>query len=268
MALPTNISYGTVVGQFLAALQDSSDIDKLPEGVPMKGTVTFIASPVYVLDYSAAPNPVTILKTPIVCPLDSEGYVCSPYVAADSPLSRGVNLIATDDPDLLPVGWTWTVMYNLTDPVGRAVSLPTQNISVPTGITTDLTTVMNIAASNGAIITKGEQGEPGDVVGVTSGSWTGAVTLLSYPQTYLATLTGNVTSLTLPTSPYALESGTVTLVLTQDATGGRTITWPTSVKWPDGIAQQPAAGPNTLSVFHLLWTGATWLGLVGGKSFA
>lgn len=268
MALPTNISYGTVVGQFLAALQDGSDPDKIPEGVSMKGTVTFIASPVYVLDYNSAPNPVTIVKTPIVCELDSEGYLCSPYKAADSPLSRGVTLIATDDPDLLPVGWTWTVMFNLTDPNGARVSLPTQNILVPAGLTTDLTTVMNVATSNGTVITKGEQGEPGDVVGVTTGSWTGAVSLLSYPQTYLATLTGNVTSLTLPTSPYALESGTVTLVLTQDATGGRTITWPVSVKWPDGIAQQPAAGANTISIIHLLWTGQNWLGMVGGKSFA
>lgn len=268
MALPTNISYGTVVGQFLAALQDGPDPDKLPEGVPMSGTVTFIASPVYVLDYNSAPNPVTIVKTPIVCSLDSEGYVCSPYVSPTSPLSRGVSLIATDDPDLLPVDWTWTVMYNLTDPNGSRVSLPNQDILVPGGTTVDLTTVMNVAASNGTVITKGEQGEPGDVVGVTSESWTGAVTLLKYPQTYRATLTGNVTSLTLPTSPYALESGTLTLVLTQDATGGRTLTWPTSVKWAEGIAQQPAAAANSVSLIHLLWTGAQWLGMLGGKSFA
>ncbi len=163
MALPTNISYGTVVGQFLAAIQDGSDPDKLPEGIPMKGTVTFIASPTYVLDYQATPNPVTILKTPIICSLDSAGYVCSPYVAADSPLSRGVSLIATDDPDILPIGWTWTVMYNLTDPNGSRVALPNQNISVPTGVETDLTTVMNIAAANGVIITKGDKGDPGMV---------------------------------------------------------------------------------------------------------
>lgn len=256
------------MGQFLASLQDSSDADKLPEGVPMTGTVTFIATPVYVLDYTSAPNPVTIVKTPIICPLDSSGYLCSPYSAVGSPLSRGVSLIATDDPDLLPVGWTWSVIYNLTDPNGNKVSLPNQNILVPAGLTTDLTTVMNIAASNGAVITKGTQGDPGDLVGVTSESWTGAVTLLSYPQTYLATLTGNVTSLTLPTSPYALKSGTLTLVLTQDATGGRTITWPSSVKWAEGISQQPAAAANSVSLIHLLWTGTQWLGMLGGKSFA
>jgi hypothetical protein len=268
VALPTNISYGTVVGQFLAALQDGSDPDKLPEGVPMKGTVTFVASPVYILDYSANPNPVTILKTPITCTLDSEGYLCAPYASSASPLSRGVPLIATNDPDILPVGWTWNVIYNLTDPQGNRASLPSQSLLVPADMTTDLTTAMNIAASNGAVITKGEQGEPGDVVGVTSESWAGAVTLLSYPQTYLATLTGNITSLVLPSQPYALESGTVTLVLKQDATGSRTVSWPSSVLWPEGLKPQPQPTANSLSVFHLLWTGQNWLGLVGGKNFA
>lgn len=122
----------------------------------MKGTVTFIASPTYVIDYTATPNPVTILKTPIVCSLDTQGYVCSPYVAADSPLSRGVMLIATDDPDLQPVGWNWTVMYNLTDPQGSRVHLPNQTINVPSGTTVDLAYAMNVAASNGVIITKGD----------------------------------------------------------------------------------------------------------------
>jgi hypothetical protein len=74
--------------------------------------------------------------------------------------------------------------------------------------------------------------------------------------------------MTLPTSPVSLQSGTITLVLQQDATGNRTITWPVGVKWPDGIVQQPAAAANSISVIHLLWTGTQWLGLVGGKSFA
>jgi len=268
LALPTNISYGTVVGQFLASLQDGSDPDKLPEGVPMKGTITFIASPTYVLDYTAVPNPVTILKTPIVCQLDSQGYVCSPYVAADSPLSPGVTLIATDDPDILPLGWTWTVMYALVDPQGRQVNLPNQIISVPTGTTVDLTTAMNIATSNGTVITKGPQGDPGDLVTVSTSAWGASVTLDKYPQTYISSLTTSVTAMTLPSSPWSGQSGTITLVLTQDATGGRTITWPSSVKWPDGIVQQPAIAANSVSVFHLMWTGTQWLGLVGGKSFA
>lgn len=117
--------------------------------------------------------------------------------------------------------------------------------------------------------TPGNQGNPGDMVTVVGpASISGAVDLqiTDLPSTRLRTLAGNVT-LTLPT-PASTLSGTITFVLTQDATGGRTIAWPAAVKWPDGIAQQPAAAAATTSVIHLLWTGAQWLGLLGGKSFA
>jgi hypothetical protein len=161
VALPTNISYGTVVGQFLASVADSSDDDMLPDGVPMSGTVMFVASAGYVLDYSATPNPVTIVKTPITCRLDSNGYLCSPYPGAGGTLSPGVLLVATDDPDLQPVGWNWTVIYSLTDPSGTRVNLPTQSINVPTSATVDLTTAMTIASSGGVYITKGDKGDQG-----------------------------------------------------------------------------------------------------------
>ena len=166
MSLPSNISYGNVIGQFLAAVADGSDEDKLPDGVAMRGTITFMPSAGYVLDYSASPNPVTIVKTAIVCTLDSEGYLCSPYISAQSPASRGVTLVATDDPDLLPVGWTWTVVFNLTDPSGNRAGFPNQSIEVPTGATVDLTTAANIASSGGVIITKGEKGADGAPGGI------------------------------------------------------------------------------------------------------
>jgi hypothetical protein len=115
---------------------------------------------------------------------------------------------------------------------------------------------------------RGDKGEPGDLVNVTTGTWGAVVVLSAYPQTYVSSLTTSVTSLSLPNSAIATQSGTITLVLTQDSTGGRTIAWPSVVKWPDGIAQQPAGGPNTTSIIHLLWTGQQWLGMIGGKSFA
>jgi hypothetical protein len=116
---------------------------------------------------------------------------------------------------------------------------------------------------------QGIQGLPGDMVTV-AGPSSGVVnvTLVTgdLPSTRIWTLGGNLT-IALPT-PGATKSGTITLVITQDATGNRTVTWPAAVKWPDGIAQQPAAAANSTSVIHLLWTGTQWLGLLGGKSFA
>lgn len=118
---------------------------------------------------------------------------------------------------------------------------------------------------------QGIQGPPGDMVTVTGPTnVTGTIPILTadLPKTPNWTLIGNIT-ITLPT-PTNARSGTITLIMTQDATGGRTVTWPanTVLKWPDGIAQQPAPAANSVSVIHLLWTGYIWLGLLGGKSFA
>lgn len=143
----------------------------------------------------------------------------------------------------------------------------TPNISVGTVTTGNAPQVTE--GPQGLTGPQGIQGNPGDLV-ATAGpaNVSGAITLdaAAYPSTRSWTLTGNVT-LTLPT-PAADKSGTITLVLTQDATGGRTITWPAAVKWPEAIAQQPASGATTVSIIHLLWTGTQWLGMVGGKSFA
>lgn len=148
----------------------------------------------------------------------------------------------------------------------RGATGATPNISI--GTVTTGNAPQTTVGPTGLTGPQGVQGNPGDLVPTASGSVSGAITLTTaeYPSTRSWTLTGNVT-LTLPT-PAADKSGTITLILTQDATGGRTITWPAAVKWPEAIAQQPAAGASTVSVVHLLWTGTAWLGVMGGKSFA
>lgn len=115
---------------------------------------------------------------------------------------------------------------------------------------------------------KGDSGDMVDVAGPAPVTGTINITEAMLPSTRIWNLTGNVT-ITLPT-PSATKSATITLVLKQDATGGRTVTWPTSptLKWTEGIVQAPAAAANSTSVIHLLWTGTEWLGLLGGKSFA
>jgi hypothetical protein len=268
--IPTNVSYGTVVGQFIAAIGDTTDSGREPDAIPMQGYITFTPNVSYVKNLTANPNPVTIAKTPVIGILDVDGYLCSTVIDPQTGLyQRGITLVATDDIDINPSGWTWKVSYSFTLD-GRAITSPTaHSISVPSEATIDLTSVSPVASSTGDAIVQGPRGMAGDMVAVFGpADRTGAVVMdTTYlPSTRLWNLTGNVT-LTLPT-PDPLISGTITLVLTQDAIGGRTITWPTSVKWPDGIAQQPAGGPSTTSVIHLLWTGAQWLGLLGGKSFA
>lgn len=260
MANPPNLNYCTIVGNFKAFVADNQDEDDLPDFIPMSGTG------------SIWPNITTAKNTQV-------GYKSTYFndpipviVDDDGDLGQGgrkyVKVLAQSDV-INPNNFNYSISLNLYAQgslSGRQYG-PYAFDVVPGG-TIDITDVIPVSAYGGNPIVQGPQGEPGDLVGVSSGPASGAVVLDKYPQTYLLTLTGNVTSIVLPASPIDEQSGTVTLVLTQDATGGRTITWPATVKWPDGIIQQPAGGPNTLSVFHLMWTGTQWLGLVGGKSFA
>lgn len=87
---------------------------------------------------------------------------------------------------------------------------------------------------------------------VTSGlSWTGTVDLTTTaltPVLLRATLTGNIT-VTLSTPP-SNRAYTVTLVLVQDVTGGRSITLP-GVKWSYGVPAVLSTAPDTVDILHL-----------------
>ena len=70
------------------------------------------------------------------------------------------------------------------------------------------------------------------------------------------TLTGNCTfTFTNPAS----GSGYV-LILLQDGTGSRTVTWPATVKWPAGTAPTLTTTANKADVISLLWDGTYYYG--------
>ncbi len=78
--------------------------------------------------------------------------------------------------------------------------------------------------------------------------------------------TGNVHSLTLSTSNSTLNfnnghaGGEYSLILTQDGTGGRTVTWPASVEWEGGITPTLTASPNGIDKARFVYNGSTYLG--------
>jgi len=78
------------------------------------------------------------------------------------------------------------------------------------------------------------------------------------------TLTGNITSLTL-TAPAGV--GNFLLRIVQDATGGRTITWPGSVKWAGGTAPTLSTGANAEDIITFYYNGTSYYG-VGSLNFA
>jgi hypothetical protein len=79
----------------------------------------------------------------------------------------------------------------------------------------------------------------------------------------ILTLTGNCTF----TFPTATAGRSFFLLLKQDATGGRTVTWPAAVKWPGGTA--PTITSTALRLDKYVFTAAdsNWYGSVAGQSY-
>jgi hypothetical protein len=87
---------------------------------------------------------------------------------------------------------------------------------------------------------------------------------------------GNVQILTLTANATITLSGatngtacSVSLYLQQDGTGGHTITWPASIKWPSAIAPTLSTGANKIDlvVLETLDGGATWFGSLAGADY-
>jgi hypothetical protein len=84
------------------------------------------------------------------------------------------------------------------------------------------------------------------------------------------TLTQNVTSLVLADPPSAGRAGSCSLILRQDSTGGRSIAWGSSIRWPGGVAPALSSSANAVDVFSLITRdgGTTWYGFLGGQDFS
>ncbi len=100
-----------------------------------------------------------------------------------------------------------------------------------------------------------------------SGSGTRAINLAS-GNVVSATLTG-ATTFTF-TGATASTACSFALYITQDSTGGRTVTWPASVKWADGTAPTLSTTANAISivVFETINGGTTWFGSLVGTNFS
>ena len=87
---------------------------------------------------------------------------------------------------------------------------------------------------------------------------------------FQVTLTGNVTILTLANPPASGRAGACTLILKQDATGGRTLAWPSSVLWAAGMRPLVTPAANAVDIYAFVTRdgGVTWYGFPGGQGFS
>lgn len=67
-------------------------------------------------------------------------------------------------------------------------------------------------------------------------------------------MTANVTSVTLSTP---LDGQTINIFFTQDATGSRTIAWPSSFKWPGGTAGVLSTAANAVDCLVATYRAST-----------
>jgi hypothetical protein len=146
---PANVSTGRIHGTVLSWLVDSADAGVIPDVEPFAtATVKFTPSVKYVLHPSTGaiivpvPSPITI------------------SVAGEI----DVTLVATDDPDINPTGWTYKMEITV---IGGTI--PSQNISVPSGSDRLLTELVAVAESSGTYTTMGLPGKSAYELAVMNG---------------------------------------------------------------------------------------------------
>ena len=79
----------------------------------------------------------------------------------------------------------------------------------------------------------------------------------------ILTLTGNCTF----TFPTATAGKSFILLLKQDGTGSRTVTWAASVKWPGGTAPTITATASKLDKYVFTADGSNWYGSNAGQNY-
>ena len=79
----------------------------------------------------------------------------------------------------------------------------------------------------------------------------------------ILTLTGNCTF----TFPTATAGRSFFLLLKQDGTGGRTVTWPAAVKWPASTAPTITSTASRTDKFVFTADGTNWVGSVAGQNY-
>lgn len=90
-----------------------------------------------------------------------------------------------------------------------------------------------------------------------------AITLaLTNGTVQIITLTGNAT-ITMPT---ATSGKSFILLLKQDGTGSRTVTW-TTVKWPGGTAPTITSTASKQDIFSFFADGTNWYGTTVGQNY-
>lgn len=98
---------------------------------------------------------------------------------------------------------------------------------------------------------------------VTANTSTAYTVDLANGSVQILTLTGNCTF----TFPTAAAGKSFIMLLKQDGTGSRTVTWPATVKWPSGTAPTITSTASKLDKYIFTSDGTNWYGSEAGKNY-
>lgn len=99
---------------------------------------------------------------------------------------------------------------------------------------------------------------------VTANTGTSYTIALTSGTVQILTLTGNCAF----TFPAATTAGRgFTLLLRQDGTGNKTVTWPGNVRWPGGTAPTITSTASRTDKYVFIADGTNWLGSNAGQNY-
>jgi hypothetical protein len=104
----------------------------------------------------------------------------------------------------------------------------------------------------------------------TPSSSAGTLTLnIENGNVFIVTLTENVSTISLANPSATGRLCSITIMLTQDATGSRTVSWPSGVKWPGGVSPTMTTTANRRDIYVLTTQngGTLWYGIIVGQNY-
>jgi hypothetical protein len=196
------------------------------------------------------------------------------YLNASKVLTTGTG-ITYDGTNFLTTGSATATAF-----IPSAATIPSTGIYLPAanslGFATNTVARGSIASTGGWTISAPTSGAALTVSAVTGGTTNAGITLNGSGATPAAAVTFSATAMTLdctrsnvftttftanvttaPTISNPQDGQTINWFITQDATGTRTMTWPTSFKWPGGTAGVLSTAANSVDLLIAVYRSST-----------
>lgn len=145
LAWPEDLGFGTITGRFVYLDGDSDDTGDEPDLIPAAGGKVTVEANAALAAYTGA-SPLTAVKRRVEGIIDAEGYLCR-KTSSGMPGPRGLSVVATDNDTLSTTGFNYKVTVEL-----PGAKIPPMNVSVPAGVSIDLTTAVTEAVSGGTTV--------------------------------------------------------------------------------------------------------------------